>query len=69
MVLECWGTLSGSWRARKKWEGTYARRKAKGKGKAEDLDRVDDDEAKRNGLVKCAWGVVREMVWFLDTLW
>ncbi|KEP49699.1 gamma-tubulin ring complex protein [Rhizoctonia solani 123E] len=70
MVLECWGTLSGSWRARKKWEGTYARRKAKGKGRVEDLDAVDaEEEVKRNKLVKCAWGVVREMVWFLDTFW
>ncbi|GAB1524194.1 hypothetical protein RhiTH_007347 [Rhizoctonia solani] len=70
MVLECWGTLSGSWKARKKWEGTYARRKAKGKGKAGDLDHIDaEDEAKRSRLVKCAWGVVREMVWFLDTFW
>ncbi|CAE6526384.1 unnamed protein product [Rhizoctonia solani] len=70
MVLECWGTLSGSWRARKKWEGAYARKKAKGKGKVGDLDGVDaEDEAKRNKLVQRAWGVVREMVWFLDTLW
>ncbi|KAH7338776.1 Spc98 family-domain-containing protein [Rhizoctonia solani] len=66
MVLECWGTLSGSWRTRKKWEGTDARRKGKGKGK-EGKD-VEDD-MKRGKLVKCAWGVIREMVWFLDTLW
>ncbi|KAJ1302591.1 hypothetical protein OPQ81_002908 [Rhizoctonia solani] len=70
MVLDCWGNLSGSWKARKKWEGTYARTKAKGKGKAEYLDEVGtEDEVKRSKLVKCAWGVVREMVWFLDTLW
>jgi hypothetical protein len=69
-VLECWGTLSGAWRARRGWDGTDAGGKGKGKGKAVWREEGGEiDEQTRKKLIKCAWGVVREMVWFLDTFW
>ncbi|CAG7853966.1 Spindle pole body component {ECO:0000256/RuleBase:RU363050} [Serendipita indica DSM 11827] len=54
-VLECWGWLSNSQRARRKWTGL-------GEGGTE------ADEEGRRVLLRCGWGVVRDMLWFLDTL-
>jgi gamma-tubulin complex component 4 len=54
LVLECWSALSGAQRARRRWTGL-------GEGGTE------DGEGRRK-LLRCGWGVVREMIWFLDTL-
>lgn len=54
-VHGCWATLSNSQRARRRWTGL-----SEG-GTAEDA-------ALRSGLLRCGWGVVRAMSWFLDTL-
>jgi gamma-tubulin complex component 4 len=53
-VLECWGWLSNAQRARRKWTGL-------GEGGTEDSE-------SRRVLLRCGWGVVRDMLWFLDTL-
>ncbi|KAG8701192.1 hypothetical protein FRC09_005508 [Ceratobasidium sp. 395] len=71
-VLECWSSLSAAQRARRRWtglgEGGAGRGKAKGKWR--EVDREDSLEMDaRKKLLRCGWGVVREMVWFLDTLW
>lgn len=54
-VLECWSSLSNAQRARRRWTGL-------GEGGTE------DGEGRRR-LLRCGWGVLREMIWFLDTLW
>ncbi|KAI9068692.1 gamma-tubulin ring complex protein [Trametes sanguinea] len=51
----CWTALSNAQRARRRWTGL-----GEG-GTAEDLEA-------RKELLRCGWGVVREMNWFLDTL-
>jgi hypothetical protein len=51
----CWTSLSNAQRARRKWTGL-----GEG-GTAEDLEA-------RKGLLRCGWGLVRDMNWFLDTL-
>ncbi|PIL31429.1 hypothetical protein GSI_06130 [Ganoderma sinense ZZ0214-1] len=54
-VHTCWTALSNAQRARRRWTGL-----GEG-GTAEDLE-------VRKQLLRCGWGVVREMNWFLDTL-
>ncbi|KAF8078920.1 gamma-tubulin ring complex protein [Lyophyllum atratum] len=54
-VQSCWTSLSNAQRARRRWTGL-----GEG-GTAEDLDL-------RSRLLRCGWGVVRDMEWFLDTL-
>jgi gamma-tubulin complex component 4 len=55
IVLECWTSLSNAQRARRRWTVL-------------DEGGVEDGEWRRK-LLRCGWGVVREMIWFLDTLW
>ena len=54
-VLECWTWLSNAQRARRKWTGL-------GEGGTE------KDSEGREVLLRCGWGLVRDMSWFLDTL-
>ncbi|KAJ7225384.1 gamma-tubulin ring complex protein [Mycena pura] len=54
-IHTCWTSLSNSQRARRRWTGL-----GEG-GTAEDLQ-------VRHALLRCGWGVVRDMSWFLDTL-
>ncbi|KAI0714984.1 gamma-tubulin ring complex protein [Earliella scabrosa] len=54
-IHTCWTALSNAQRARRRWTGL-----GEG-GTAEDLET-------RKQLLRCGWGVVREMNWFLDTL-
>lgn len=54
-IHTCWTSLSNAQRARRRWTGL-----GEG-GTAEDL------EARRE-LLRCGWGVVRDMGWFFDTL-
>jgi hypothetical protein len=51
----CWATLSNSQRARRRWTGL-------GEGG------TTEDLAARHALLRCGWGLVREMNWFLDNL-
>ncbi|KAJ6519967.1 gamma-tubulin ring complex protein [Mycena sanguinolenta] len=54
-IHTCWSSLSNSQRARRRWTGF-----GEG-GTAEDL-------LVRKALLRCGWGVVRDMGWFLDSL-
>ncbi|KAG7099640.1 hypothetical protein E1B28_001466 [Marasmius oreades] len=54
-IHSCWTSLSNSQRARRRWTGL-----GEG-GTADDLET-------RSSLLRCGWGVVRDMGWFLDTL-
>ncbi|KAF8913147.1 gamma-tubulin ring complex protein [Gymnopilus junonius] len=54
-VHTCWSSLSNSQRARRRWTGF-------GEGGT-----AEDYEA-RVQMLRCGWGVVRDMSWFLDTL-
>ena len=54
-IHTCWTSLSNSQRARRRWTGL-----GEG-GTAEDLE-------SRRGLLRCGWGLVRELNWFLDSL-
>lgn len=54
-IHSCWTSLSNAQRARRRWTGL-----GEG-GTQEDLDA-------RSKLLRCGWGVVRDMGWFLDTL-
>jgi gamma-tubulin complex component 4 len=54
-VHGCWTSLSNAQRARRRWTGL-----GEG-GTAEDLE-------VRQILLRCGWGIVRDMQWFLDTL-
>ncbi|KAI3622302.1 gamma-tubulin ring complex protein [Moniliophthora roreri] len=54
-IHTCWTSLSNAQRARRRWTGL-----GEG-GTAEELDT-------RSSLLRCGWGVVRDMSWFLDTL-
>jgi gamma-tubulin complex component 4 len=51
----CWATLSNAQRARRRWTGL-------GEGG------TTEDLAARQELLRCGWGLVREMNWFLDNL-
>ncbi|KIK70674.1 hypothetical protein GYMLUDRAFT_210031 [Collybiopsis luxurians FD-317 M1] len=53
-IHSCWSSLSNSQRARRRWTGL-------GEGGTGDLEA-------RKELLRCGWGVVRDMSWFLDTL-
>lgn len=54
-VHSCWTSLSNAQRARRRWTGL-------GDGG------TDEDIQIRAKLLRCGWGVVRDMSWFLDTL-
>lgn len=54
-VHNCWTSLSNAQRARRRWTGL-----GEG-GTTEDLEL-------RSKCLRCGWGVVRDMEWFLDTL-
>ncbi|KAF8665413.1 hypothetical protein AX16_000432 [Volvariella volvacea WC 439] len=54
-VHNCWTSLSNAQRARRRWTGL-----GEG-GTAEDLEA-------RQRLLRCGWGIVRDMTWFLDTI-
>ena len=54
-VHTCWTSLSNAQRARRRWTGF-----GEG-GTAEDLE-------VRTRMLRCGWGVVRDMNWFLDTV-
>ncbi|TRM66054.1 Non-catalytic module family EXPN protein [Schizophyllum amplum] len=54
-VHACWTALSNAQRARRRWTGL-------GEGG------TAADEGARRRLLRCGWGVVRDMGWFLDTL-
>ncbi|KAF7307042.1 Gamma-tubulin RING complex protein [Mycena indigotica] len=54
-VHTCWTSLSNAQRARRRWTGL-------GEGG------TDEDLQVRHSLLRCGWGVVRDMGWFLDTL-
>ncbi|KAF8322692.1 hypothetical protein DL93DRAFT_2093269 [Clavulina sp. PMI_390] len=58
-VMNCWTTLSNSQRARRRWVGI---------GEGGDLARGGEGVLRRN-VLRCGWGVVREMLRFLDALW
>ena len=51
----CWSSLSNAQRARRRWTGL-------GEGGT-----TEDFEVRQRSL-RCGWGVVRDMGWFLDTL-
>ncbi|KIS69169.1 uncharacterized protein UMAG_02520 [Mycosarcoma maydis] len=55
-VLDCWITLSKNQRSRRKFTGT-------GEGGVD-----AQEEKQRTKLLRCSWGLVRNMKWFLDTL-
>ncbi|TFK36996.1 Spc98 family-domain-containing protein [Crucibulum laeve] len=54
-IHACWTSLSNAQRARRRWTGL-------GEGGT-----VEDFQA-RTMLLRCGWGIVRDMGWFLDTL-
>ena len=54
-IHTCWTSLSNSQRARRRWTGL-------GEGGT-----VEDLESRRE-LLRCGWGLVRELNWFLDSL-
>lgn len=54
-IHTCWTSLSNAQRARRRWTGL-------GEGGT-----VEDLEVRKE-LLRCGWGVVRDMGWFLDTL-
>ncbi|CDS01823.1 hypothetical protein [Sporisorium scitamineum] len=55
-VLDCWIALSKNQRGRRKFTGT-------GEGGVDARE-----EKQRARLLRCSWGLVRSMKWFLDTL-
>ncbi|KAJ7631071.1 gamma-tubulin ring complex protein [Roridomyces roridus] len=54
-LFTCWSSLSNSQRARRRWTGL-------GEGGT-----VQDLQV-RQALLRCGWGTVKDMLWFLDTL-
>lgn len=54
-IHTCWASLSNSQRARRRWTGL-------GEGGT-----AEDSESRRE-LLRCGWGLVRELNWFLDCL-
>ncbi|KAG8794278.1 hypothetical protein FRC17_008316, partial [Serendipita sp. 399] len=61
-VLECWVWLSNAQRQRRKWTGL-----GEGGTDGDDEGHKGDKNARRV-LLRCGWGLVRDMLWFLDTL-
>ncbi|KAG8920030.1 hypothetical protein FRC00_010568 [Tulasnella sp. 408] len=56
ITSECWTSLSNAQRSRRRWTGPGSE------------GGTEDSEA-RARLLRCGWGVLRQMLWFLDTLW
>ncbi|KAG8894771.1 hypothetical protein FRC01_012769, partial [Tulasnella sp. 417] len=56
ITSECWTSLSNAQRSRRRWTGPGSE------------GGTEDSEARRR-LLRCGWGVLRQMLWFLDTLW
>ena len=54
-IHTCWTSLSNSQRARRRWTGL-------GEGG------TNEDLESRRELLRCGWGLVRELNWFLDSL-
>ena len=54
-IHTCWTSLSNAQRARRRWTGL-------GEGG------TTEDVEVRKQLLRCGWGVVRDMGWFLDSL-
>ena len=54
-IHTCWASLSNSQRARRRWTGL-------GDGG------TNEDLEFRRELLRCGWGLVRELNWFLDSL-
>lgn len=54
-IHTCWTSLSNDQRARRRWTGL-------GEGG------TSEDGESRRQLLRCGWGLVREMNWFLDSL-
>ena len=54
-IHTCWTSLSNSQRARRRWTGL-------GEGG------TSEDLKSRRELLRCGWGLVRELNWFLDSL-
>jgi len=54
-IHTCWTSLSNSQRARRRWTGL-------GEGG------TNEDLKSRRELLRCGWGLVRELNWFLDSL-
>ena len=54
-IHTCWSSLSNSQRVRRRWTGL-------GEGG------TTEDLASRRELLRCGWGLVRELNWFLDSL-
>ncbi|KAF4622868.1 hypothetical protein D9613_002252 [Agrocybe pediades] len=54
-VHACWTSLSNAQRMRRRWTGLS------------EGGTAEDHEA-RSQMLRCGWGVVRDMTWFLDTL-
>jgi len=54
-IHTCWTSLSNSQRARRRWTGL-------GEGG------TNEDFESRRELLRCGWGLVRELNWFLDSL-
>ena len=54
-IHTCWTSLSNSQRARRRWTGL-------GEGG------TNEDLESRKELLRCGWGLVRELNWFLDSL-
>jgi len=55
LIHTCWTSLSNAQRARRRWTGL-------GEGG------TSEDIGFRRQLLRCGWGLVREMNWFLDSL-
>lgn len=55
MTLECWTSLTNAQRSRRRWTGQN--------------EGGTSDSAARMQLLRCGWGVMRQMLWFLDTIW
>ncbi|KAG8734874.1 hypothetical protein FRC10_011342 [Ceratobasidium sp. 414] len=62
-VLECWGSLSVAQRIRRRWTGLGEGGAGRGRGKGKEKGSEDSAEMEaRKRLLRCGWGVVREMV-------
>lgn len=59
-VMTCWTNLSNAQRARRRWVRV---------GDGGDVRVSTGDGVERRNLLRCGWGVIREMIWFLDALW
>ena len=54
-IHTCWTSLSNSQRARRRWTGLSE-------------GGTTEDSASRRELLRCGWGLVRELNWFMDSL-